>query len=149
MDIIVDIDGTLADCTHRLHHIQKQPKDWDAFFAGCREDRPIEAVAAIVTAFWRGAQSNNVIFCSGRPEKSRSETRVWLVNHIGGWTAARPLYLRPDNDHRDDDILKRELLGKIRADGYRPVLAIEDRSRVVRMFREEGLICAQVAEGEF
>jgi hypothetical protein len=34
MDILVDIDGTLADCTHRLHHIQKQPKDWDAFFAG-------------------------------------------------------------------------------------------------------------------
>lgn len=32
---VFDIDGTLADLTHRLHHIQKQPKDWDAFFDAC------------------------------------------------------------------------------------------------------------------
>ena len=30
---IFDIDGTLADASHRLHHIQNGNKDWDAFFA--------------------------------------------------------------------------------------------------------------------
>lgn len=34
MDIIFDIDGTLADCSHRLHWIQSKPKNWNAFFAG-------------------------------------------------------------------------------------------------------------------
>ena len=35
MDVVVDLDGTLADCTHRLHHIRgRRRKNWDAFFAG-------------------------------------------------------------------------------------------------------------------
>ena len=29
---IFDIDGVLADATHREHHVTKKPKDWDAFF---------------------------------------------------------------------------------------------------------------------
>ena len=37
----LDIDSTLADCSHRLHHIQKQPKAWTSFFAACNYDTPI------------------------------------------------------------------------------------------------------------
>jgi hypothetical protein len=33
--VIIDIDGTLADTTHRLHHIKSKPPNWDAFFAEC------------------------------------------------------------------------------------------------------------------
>ena len=29
--IIVDIDGTLANVEHRVHHLLKSPKDWDSF----------------------------------------------------------------------------------------------------------------------
>lgn len=32
MFIVFDLDGTLADCEHRIHHITKEPKDWRAFF---------------------------------------------------------------------------------------------------------------------
>ena len=35
---IFDLDGTLADCAHRLHHIQKEQKDWKAFFAAVGAD---------------------------------------------------------------------------------------------------------------
>lgn len=31
--IIFDIDGTLANLDHRLRHILKEPKDWDAFYS--------------------------------------------------------------------------------------------------------------------
>ena len=31
MDVICDIDGTVADCSHRLHWIQSKPKNWKAF----------------------------------------------------------------------------------------------------------------------
>jgi len=57
--------------------------------------------------------------------------------------------MRADSDRRSDDIVKRELLARIRGDGFDPQLAIDDRKRVVDMWRSEGLICAQVAEGEF
>lgn len=38
---LFDIDGTVADVSHRLRHIQKQPKDWRAFFAAVQDDLPI------------------------------------------------------------------------------------------------------------
>ena len=34
--VICDIDGTLADVQHRLHHLEGDPKDWDGFFAEMR-----------------------------------------------------------------------------------------------------------------
>ncbi len=36
----------------------------------------------------------------------------------------------------------------MRHDGFDPKLAIDDRRRVVEMWRSQGLVCAQVAEGE-
>ena len=148
MDIIVDIDGTLADCTHRLYHIQKNPKDWDLFFAVCRNDAPIMVVLVMVRDLSRNAD-NRIIFCSGRPERTRPQTREWLDEWLEFDAAKIDLYMRADKDHRDDQIVKRELLWRIRSDGYNPVLAIDDRARVCKMWREEGLICAQVADGDF
>lgn len=57
--------------------------------------------------------------------------------------------MRGDSDRRADDIVKRELLARMRADNFDPASAIDDRRRVVEMWRSEGLICAQVAEGDF
>lgn len=145
MDVIVDIDGTLADCKHRLPHIQKRPKDWDAFFAAVAEDVGIWPVIDMVEALHRNR--HRVVFCTGRPASTRDATVRWLGRHFSFpllW-----LYTRRDGDHRDDDIVKREMLELIRSDGFNPVLAIEDRARVVKMWRDEGLICAQVASGDF
>ena len=60
-----------------------------------------------------------------------------------------PLYMRADGDFRSDDIIKAELLAKVRADGYEPIMAFDDRNQVVRMWRANGVPCAQVAEGDF
>ena len=30
---VFDLDGTLADVRHRLHHIEGRRRDWDAFFS--------------------------------------------------------------------------------------------------------------------
>lgn len=145
MDIIVDIDGTLADCAHRLGHIQKRPKDWDAFFAAAPQDRPIGPVVELVKAMDRAG--HKIIFCSGRPGEYLEPTSQWLHKVFGWWPYL--LFMRQLGDRRDDQIVKRELLANIRAAGFDPVLAIDDRSRVVKMWREEGLICAQIAEGDF
>ena len=43
MKIVCDIDGTIANLSHRLHFIQPEEggkKDWDSFFAGVSDDEP-------------------------------------------------------------------------------------------------------------
>jgi hypothetical protein len=57
--------------------------------------------------------------------------------------------MRPEKDRRDDDIIKFELLHKLREDGWDPVMAFDDRDRIVRMWRANGIPCLQVAEGDF
>jgi phosphoglycolate phosphatase-like HAD superfamily hydrolase len=145
MDVVVDLDGTLADCTHRLHHIRgRGRKNWDAFFASCHLDTPNPVVVALVKALQK---DHRLIFCSGRPERTRRATVEWLERHLG--LNPQALYMRADSDRRADDTVKRELLERMRADRFVPELAIDDRRRVVEMWRSEGLVCAQVAEGDF
>jgi hypothetical protein len=57
------------------------------------------------------------------------------------------LLLRKDNDRRADGVVKREMLAAI--DKSRILFVVEDRSRVVEMWRSEGLVCLQCAPGEF
>jgi hypothetical protein len=40
-------------------------------------------------------------------------------------------------------------LGKIKADGYNPTIAFDDRNQVVKKWRELGIKCYQVREGDF
>ena len=39
---VFDIDGVLADVRHRLHHVERSPKNWDGFFAEMVDDAPLE-----------------------------------------------------------------------------------------------------------
>lgn len=45
--IVFDLDGTLADITHRLHFIKDGNHDWDGFFAACVDDAPIPEMVAL------------------------------------------------------------------------------------------------------
>ena len=39
--IIVDVDGTVADLTHRLHYVTNGNKNWKRFFRDVYMDSPI------------------------------------------------------------------------------------------------------------
>jgi len=139
---VFDIDGTLADCDHRLHHIKKDPKDWRAFFALVSDDAPIPHVVRLANALRMDA---GLAFISGRSDECRDETRRWLDFHVG----SGPLYMRKAGDYRDDSIIKIELLCDLQRDGFSPIMVFEDRTRVVAAWREIGIPCAQVAPGDF
>ena len=143
---IFDIDGTLSDPSHRLHFIQGETKNWDAFFEACSVD---ESISHMVALCWHLIDAGcSVVFLSGRSDQIRAKTRNWLIQNIGNLSAPR-IYMRREGDYRPDDIVKSELLDQILADGWRPTMAFEDRARVVRMFRDRGIPCAQVADGDF
>ena len=146
---IFDIDGTLADCTHRLHYIVREPgderpKDWHGFHSLTALDEPIAPIVAVCKAMIEAG--HYVVFVTGRSEDCRADTERWLADHVIG---EQRLYMRPSGDHRDDVIVKMELLAELRQDGYKPIMAFEDRARVVAMWRAAGIPCAQVSEGDF
>lgn len=144
---VFDIDGTLADCSHRLHLIQQTPKDWRAFFARCGNDAPIAHMLKIAETL---SCDTDVIFVSGRSDECRTQTLEWLTRHMPGLSLTRDdLYMRRGGDHRDDDIVKMELLAHLRADAWEPIMVFEDRKRVVDAWRAAGIPCAQVAVGDF
>jgi phosphoglycolate phosphatase-like HAD superfamily hydrolase len=140
--VIFDIDGTLADVSERIHHVRKKPKNWDAFFEGMAQDRAVRSIVRLCNLMFDSGFK--VILCSGRNEEHRAETIEWL-NKQG--VRYHELLLRRDGDRRSDVAVKREILAGI--DKSRVLFVVEDRSRVVEMWRSEGLVCLQCAPGEF
>lgn len=149
--IIFDLDGTLANGAHREHHIVRQPgderpKDWDAYFAACRDDRPVPAIVMLYSSL-RLRRHAQVEIWTGRIEQYRDDTIDWINEHLHVEPAR--LLMRETNDRTQDDVLKRSWLAEARGRSDEVILAFEDRKRVVEMWRAEGVLCCQVAPGEF
>lgn len=164
---VFDLDGTICNIDHRLHYILEpatvsdaMPRpapsaatpgpfkpDWDSFFAACVGDTPIEPICGLLADLARQAP---IVFCSGRSDAVWKQTVQWIRLHVPGVRERNfRVYMRKEGDHRRDDIVKGELLDQILADGYKPVLAFEDRTQVVEMYRKRGIQCCQVAPGDF
>jgi hypothetical protein len=139
--VVCDIDGVLADCSHRLHHIEKEPPDWEAFFAECPDDKAISVGIALLdqlvdAMYSMGSVVDDIYFVTGRTEEWRRETRRWLVDNITNYStfglSDECLIMRPAGDHRPDYILKGEAYNKIAEEnpGY-SLLIIDDNIRNV------------------
>lgn len=155
--IICDLDGTLANCEHRVHHVQrvdgnglKRKPDWDAFYAGVKDDEVNEAVRVVLFLYDLFPYGSNyrIIFCSGRPERCRADTVEWLMEKCDIFSEDYVLLMRKDGDYRADYIVKQEILDNY-IDKKRVLFVLDDRQQVVDMWRRNGLTCFQVAPGDF
>ena len=140
--VIFDIDGTLADVSERIHHLRKSPKNWPGFFAGMAQDMAIHAMVRLCNLLFDAGI--RIVLCSGRSEEHRAVTEKWLERE---GVQYHELRLRKNRDSRSDVVAKREMLQGI--DKKKILFVVEDRSRVVEMWRAEGLVCLQCAPGEF
>jgi len=179
MDVVFDIDGTLANAEHRLHFI-KDPNfwitprgtslvprkpDWESFLADehVANDTPIPQTWKLMTLLLQETDTR-ILFITGRPESSRPMTETWLTTPCPvrapavtsmatrAWPHMRscpPLYMRHSGDRRPSHVVKSELLGHARGDGFNPMLVFEDRREDTAMWRKEGLLCCQVADGNY
>lgn len=138
---IFDLDGTLADISHRLHYIQGETKDWPTFFSQCDEDAPIWPV---INTLKRLAEKSDIWIFTGRSDEVRSKTITWLT-HYG--IRFDKLLMRKAGDHRLDHVLKEEWLKENNT--HLLIGVFEDRQSVVDMWRANGVFCFQVAEGKF
>jgi hypothetical protein len=95
--LIVDIDGVIADVTHRQHHLAGPRRDWDAFFGAAGHDPVLEAGADAVRQ--ADADGNRIVYLTGRPERLRRVTESWLAQHELP-VALDCLIMRPHRDWR-------------------------------------------------
>ena len=146
-NIICDLDGTLADLTHRLHHVKGDKKNWDAFHAQCVNDKPHDDVIRIVDTFRLGNcgcayPRNNLYILSGRNEVVRAETTRWLEDNTPFVDIV--LAMRKAYDHRPDTEVKRDMVRELGLTPDNTLCVFDDRQCVVDMWRELGFRCLQV-----
>lgn len=157
--VIVDIDGTLADCDHRLHHIRSdaptdeemsKTTDWDAFYQNAAEDKPIIPIVSLVKSLYD--RDWCIILMTGRSSEYRRQTETWLEDNEINYHA---LFMRKPRDHTKDVDIKRAWYRMLKHGQISfpyadcPELAIEDRKRCIEMWRQEGLVALQCAKGDF
>lgn len=140
---IFDLDGTIALIDHRRHLVEGETKDWSAFYRACVDDVPNEPVIYALEVL--ATSGMEIWILSGRSDEVRAETLAWLDKHEVSY---HQILMRKDKDYTPDNVLKKKWL-----DTYIPkervAMVFDDRDKVVRMWRDEGLTCFQVAPGDF
>ena len=132
--IICDCDGTICLLNGR------DPFD----FESAKNDILNEPVANLIRMYKN--EGYEIIIVSAREEKFQSLTEVWLNKYSIPYDH---IFLRSDNDYRADDIIKREIYEQKIKSNWDIEVVLDDRNRVVKMWREIGLSCLQVNEGNF
>lgn len=134
--IIVDIDGTVADCTG-----VRNPYDESRY----GQDKPKEDVIRLIRDL-HYSLDYKVIFVSGRHQDFRGVTEDWLYTHVK--VPIEGLYMRHERG-TEDSVIKAELFNRHIRGRYNIVCVFDDRDRVVEMWRSLGLLVNQVQRGEF
>lgn len=143
--ILVDLDGTLTNVEHRVHHVQDRANpDWKSFNEKMVHDTLNDWCHCLIESM----QSNGdkVIFITGRRENYRQHTETWLEKHNISYQA---LYMRGIEDRRDDHEIKKEIFRRNIEGKFQVRFVVEDRASVVKMWREIGLVCLQCDWGDF
>ena len=149
--VIFDLDGTLADIeTRRGISIKENGKmDWDIFFDPNNisldtPNRPVITMAKLLKE-----SGHRIVILSGRSKVTKDATRDWLKQFDVPFDV---LKMRPDNKEfkfMPDDQLKKLWLDQLFPNTEDVLCVFDDRDKVVKMWRENGLSCLQVAEGNF
>lgn len=126
---VFDVDGVLADVSHRRHFIEGR-RDWAGFFAAARDDTPLAPGIELARA--ARDKGLHLVYLSGRPEHLRQVTLEWLQQH---GVPDGELLLRPERDRSPATGLKLRLLRRLGRTA-RIVFFVDDDSDVVHAVRQ-------------
>ena len=164
--VIFDLDGTLANIdVRRDRSVKPNGKlNWDIFASPdsiLHWDTPNAPVIKMAQMFHN--DGFRIVIFSGRNDRGFFATKEWLAKHNVPFDL---LVLRPDKfkDHSwpiadgnpatadmrfmPDEILKKKMLDTF-VDKDDVLMTVDDRQKVVDMWRDLGLTCFQVAPGDF
>ena len=133
--VIFDIDGTLAHMED-----QRNPFEWNKVGLDIVDEAVKDSLLA------HSQVGKKIILLSGRDEICRAETEEWLKDNFIPYDH---LYMRGVNDINKDFIIKEQLYREFIEPFYSVIAVYDDRASVIKRWREIGLKCFQVAEGDF
>lgn len=141
--VIVDLDGTLSDGTHRLHLLPTRDlhltESWSAFNGAAIGDKPIQNTIDVVNMLWRAGMG--VVILTGRSDEVEVDTLMWLDYHKVKFDH---LIMRRADDNRKDTVIKEEVLRAIGIEHIK--CAFDDSPNVIKHFRSLGITTYQVTE---
>lgn len=145
--IIFDADGTTFDCSHRLHYLNKEPKDWNSFHEAMKDDEPIAGVMWMAIMLQKARKLNEfladdfaILISTARHEPYRDIT---TQKYKESGLFPDKIYMRKDGDFRPDYAVKSDMYLQMIEDGYDPILAVDDRPEVCDIWRSFGLTVLQ------
>lgn len=144
--IIVDIDGTLSDNTHRLHMFNDNIKDWTEINERSRYDLPVLWCQDMVHIYAQAGYK--ILFVTGRVASAEAVTREWLTRYVSP-SVDYTLHMRGLTDTRPDFIVKQEIYMRDIAPFYQVSFCLEDRDSVTHMWRSLGLTALQVKDSTY
>ena len=143
--IVFDLDGTLSIVGDRIKYLQQTPKDWDSFNCSCGDDKPNLPAVIVFFALWAGFEEYKMKIVTGRSEEVRLVTEKWL-NKNNIFVFDSDIHMRKAGDRRPDTIVKPELIEEFKDEIF---MIFDDRTAMVRKWRELGYTCLQVADGDY
>lgn len=151
--IIVDLDGTLCDISHRRPLVEKEKPDWKSFNHPWQIKRDKLNNWCFILIRAMAATGYKIVFVTGREgtKDIKIATEDWFRLHLTTewlWLNSRALF-RKEGDFRKDYVIKKEIYETYIKDRYDVLFVIDDRKQVVDMWREIGLVCLQCDKGDF
>ena len=146
--VVFDLDGTLADDSHRLHFIEGPTRNDDAwvnYYRACVNDKPIDSLCRLFRHLANPLVDRPAVveIWTGRSEIVRNETNAWLkANRLH----TLRLMMRPDGIYESNEELKAEWL---QAAPRKPDLVIDDNLKVVEWWRSQGVFALAAGTASF
>lgn len=141
--VVFDIDGTLADYTHRAEHLVPPNRDMAVYFSKMGDDPPITAVVALlIEAYGNGYK---VVLVTGRPEQYYKTTFRWLTSQNIPFDA---LFLRPRDDWRPGVDVRRDIYKTSIEPHYNVLYAADDNPKMITLWQELGVKSLMVGNGK-
>lgn len=137
--ILSDLDNTISNMDRRLHYLNRDDPDWDAFEAECDKDPPIISTITILTALYE--KGSAVWIWTGRSDAVKDKTVRWLKLHGVPYDQ---LIMRPHGDQTSTTLLKKLWLNDCPVPKHRVLCAFDDDPRIIKMLGEEGIPSYQV-----
>jgi hypothetical protein len=164
---IWDIDGTIADLTHRVPWItigancpacSGREGNWsqfcnvcngtkklvhkrhDIFYSMCDLDTPIEFVIKWMRAEYEDPNNLNLVVSGRSPENGVDQRTIDWLNHHS--VPFHHIYMRRAHNHGPDTIEKQLILNDLLASGLKKEqidFVVDDRPSVIDMWRKNGL----------
>jgi hypothetical protein len=162
MNIICDLDGTIALDHGRVHYLYRdgcpkfkyaasdkyicsckpEDRDWKSYFEACDTDEPNMGVIALL----HHIKPHKINIFSGRSQTVAEKTIEWLKKYRVPYDY---LQMRAPDSRVADDIMKIKWADDFGLTPANTLFILEDRTRVVEAWRAKGFRCFQVADGNF